>query len=149
MLITIIYNLQIVNCKIRIKIQITGTFSGKKLVLHQWCPHETVILRQYSLQWVKSYVLPSATNHPSSSSFSPTASCRPWDGTFALRTRTASTPSATTSTSWLWILRRRLRWSHRSVFVSCWLWLISIHHKFPSPRWCLHDTCFVWPTDNI
>lgn len=66
-------------------------------------------------------LIPNSTNEPPSPNsmapLSPTASCKPWGGTSVPRTRTASTPSATTSTSWLWILRRLLRWSHRSVWL--------------------------------
>lgn len=66
-------------------------------------------------------LIPNSTNEPPLPQFhgplSPTASCKPWGGTSVPRTRTASTPSATTSMSWLWILRRLLRWSHRSVWL--------------------------------
>lgn len=74
---------------------------------------------------------------------SPTASSRPWDGTSAPRTRTVSTPSATTSTSWPWTLRRLLRWSHRSVI----LILMITWFDRPWPKlisWC----CLFCPVNH-
>lgn len=88
-------------------------YTHKTGLLHHNDPYIRVSITQKSLS---GYVLTPNSFFPSHAPLSPTASCKPWEGTSVPRTRTVSTPSATTSTSWLWILRRLLRWSHRSVF---------------------------------